>query len=1033
MREERKLVTVLFADVVGSTALADTSDPEVVRTLMGRYFVRVSQLAEANGGMVEKFAGDAVMVVFGVPTAHDDDAERAVRAALEIRDSVSEVSIRVGVNSGEAVTAVREDRQFMVSGDVVNVAARLQQAAEPGQVIVGAVTEELTRRVIEYRRLPSIVAKGKRDPVDAFMALAARSALPVQSRGVPGLRAPMIGRDRELRLILETFGRSVEDRRPHVFTLVGSPGIGKSRLVLEALAAPAMKAAQVLRGRCLPYGRGITYWPLFEALHQDLGLALNEQPERRRERLDERLGTLDVPALERPLIRERLAVILGIRGPEEAMPDIEAGRVGRELAWAFRRYLCAIAESRPVVFLIDDLQWAEDGLVEVVERVAERLVDVPILLLCVARPELLERRPGWSVGRADATTLTLDPLRPAEVATLVSSLLDIDSLSEDMRQRIVERSEGTPLFCEEVVGMLIEEGGLVRDGGTWRAAAGAAQVEVPRSIQAVLTARLDALVPAEKSLLQAASVVGERFRVEEVVEMTSDASKSAIESALRKGLLAEEERTGEIRFRHLLVRDTAYASIPKADRARLHELVAQRLETASADPRQFAEILAHHWDRALSLSLELRLDAGEVESRAKEALRWAFEMGRRARATGDVVALETALEIAHEAHDAAGSRENEGTTRLALLEADLCVARGDYAAARQAAATAADAAQASGDLLSLARARVVETEIAAFAGTGGHDESLILSRQAIKACRAIGDTAGALEARQFGAFVFWGDGRLTDFVAEETAIAEEARGIGDTMREAFAVTWIASAETLRGNTSAAGSALQRAAEMVDRHGLRALHHRVVLVRAQTALLEGRQDVAETEYLRMIAEGEEVGMTSHVITSLRYLGYGAFYRDDHESLARLAARALALSEASGERWNRSELYGQRARAALLGGDIAAADQLINLCFEWHREGDATARAEAGEHLGAIRSAQGRLVEAEEAHLMSVEAVADTEFNFVNTIATVGYAEFLAARGRAAEAGRILDEQVVWLRERGWHLFDSHIERTRRVLS
>jgi class 3 adenylate cyclase len=270
--EQRKVVTVLFADVVGSTALAAQCDPEVVRATMARYFQRIAEVSDADGGTVEKFGGDAAMVVFGVPAVHDDDAERAVRAALEIRDGAAEVTVRVGVNTGEAVTAAREDRQFMVSGDAVNVAARLQQGAEPGEVIVGPLTEQLTRTVIEYESREPVAAKGKPEPLVAFRALRARTQVPEQARGVPGLHALLVGRDRELRLLLDTFARTSEDRRPHLFTLVGSAGVGKSRLVNEALSALASSGARVVRGRCLPYGRGITYWPLIEILRQDTGI-----------------------------------------------------------------------------------------------------------------------------------------------------------------------------------------------------------------------------------------------------------------------------------------------------------------------------------------------------------------------------------------------------------------------------------------------------------------------------------------------------------------------------------------------------------------------------------------------------------------------------------------------------------------------------------------------------------------------------------------------------------------------------------------
>src|SRR3984893_16972983 len=406
MREQRKLVTVLFADVVGSTALADASDPEVVRGRMARHFQRIAGVSEAHGGTVEKFAGDAAMVVFGVPAVHDDDAERAVRAAIEIRAGTREVAVRVGVNTGEAVTAAREDRQFMVSGDAVNVAARLQQGAEPGEVVVGPLTEQLTRKVIDYERRDPVAAKGKPEPLVAFRALQARTQVPEQARGVPGLHAELVGRDRELRLLLDTFARTSEDRTPHLFTLVGSAGVGKSRLVSEALSALASSGARVVRGRCLPYGRGITYWPLIEILRQETGISLSDERDAALLKLDRWLGDLLHEDSQRPAIRARLSVMLGFEAPESVMPDTPAQRVDKELAWGIRRYLQALAQSAPLIVVVDDVQWAEPPVLAMVEQLVERVTDAPILVICIARPEFLEHRRDWSSGKPNSTTIT---------------------------------------------------------------------------------------------------------------------------------------------------------------------------------------------------------------------------------------------------------------------------------------------------------------------------------------------------------------------------------------------------------------------------------------------------------------------------------------------------------------------------------------------------------------------------------------------------------------------------------------------------
>jgi predicted ATPase len=510
------------------------------------------------------------MVVFGVPAVHDDDAERAVRAALEIRDGATDLPVRVGVNTGEAVTAAREDRQFMVSGDAVNIAARLQQGAEPGEVVVGPLTHQLTRNVIDYEPRDPVSAKGKPEPLVAFRALRPRSHVPAQARGVEGLQAALVGRDRELRLLLDTFARTASDRRPHLFTLVGSAGVGKSRLVSEALSTLAGSGARVLRGRCLPYGRGVTYWPVMEMLMSDTGISRADQHNSALAKLDRWLGELLVGDPQRPAIRARLAVMMGLLPPTIAMPDTLAERVDKEIGWGIRHYVDAVARGGPLILVVDDLQWAEAPVIETFEQLAERSSDVPMLLICIARPEFLEARRDWAAGKPNSTTITLDPLTRDETGTLISRLLEIEALPADLRAEIIERSAGTPLFCEEFIQMLIDEGRLIRDGASWRATGQMREIRVPHSIQAVLAARLDGLPDGEKGVLQAASVIGARFEMAQIKELIGGTDPEAgLESLRRKGLVTGGDGAGEeMGFRHILIRDAAYASLPKSEEQR---------------------------------------------------------------------------------------------------------------------------------------------------------------------------------------------------------------------------------------------------------------------------------------------------------------------------------------------------------------------------------------------------------------------------------------------------------------------------------
>src|SRR6266850_1549255 len=706
--------------------MAEQSDPEVVRATMARYFQRIAEISQSYGGTVEKFAGDAAMVVFGVPAVHDDDAERAVRAALEIRDRASELEVRVGVNTGEAVTAAREDRQFMVSGDPVNVAARLQQNAEPGEVIVGALTEQLTRKVIVYEPREPVTARGKATPLVAFRALKARTQVPEQARGVRGLHAVLVGRDRELRLLLDTFARTAADRKAHLFTLVGSAGVGKSRLVAEALSALASSGARVVRGRCLPYGRGITYWPLIEILRDDTGITLADERDAALLKLDRWLG----------------------------------------------------------------------------ELLVERVADAPILVISIARPEFLEQRRDWGAGKPNSTTITLDPLSPQDTGTLISRLLEIEAIPTDLRDQIIERSAGTPLFCEEFIQMLIDEGRLVHEGPSWRAVGAIEQIRVPQSINAVLAARLDGLADGEKRVLQAASVIGQRFQLGQLQELSGAGdAEEMLEALRRKGLVIGGDGDGdELAFRHLLIRDAAYGSLPKSERAVLHDRFGTNLEQKAGDAAQLTEILAYHSERAFTLSSELGVQADVLSNRALRARDWSLALADRARTRRDVRLMESAISIVRSVTDVLPEGGGlEAKARLRLLEAQLLVMKAGYTEASKAAAEAASLAGAAGLLQIVATARLTQAQIQMWSGSGTLEVLAGTVDAAIDACRAAADLPGEIEARFVGTFILFASGRLAEFVEVNERLVEQARAIGDTAHEAAITVRLVAVEAGRGN------------------------------------------------------------------------------------------------------------------------------------------------------------------------------------------------------------------------------------------
>jgi class 3 adenylate cyclase/tetratricopeptide (TPR) repeat protein len=1036
VREQRKVVTILFADVVGSTALAEQSDPEVVRATMARYFQRIAEVADAYGGTVEKFAGDAAMVVFGVPAVHDDDAERAVRAALEIRDRAAELAVRVGVNTGEAVTAAREDRQFMVSGDAVNVAARLQQGAEPGEVVVGPLTEQLTRKVIEYEVHDSVSAKGKSTPLVAFRAVRARSLVPEQARGVPGLHASLVGRDRELRLMLDTYARTAQDRRSYLFTLVGAAGVGKSRLVAEVLSGLASSGARVLRGRCLPYGRGITYWPLIEILRQDTGITLSDERELALLKLDRWLGELLHDDPQRPAIRARLSVMLGFEAAESVMPDTPADRVEREIAWGVRRYLEALAKAAPLIVVVDDLQWAEAPVVAMIDQLVERVTDAPMLVICIARPEFLELRRDWSSGKPNSTTITLDPLNPHDTGVLISRLLEIEALPPELRTQIIERSAGTPLFCEEFIHMLIDEGLLVHEGMSWRATGAIDQIRVPQSISVVLASRLDGLPDAERSLLQAASVIGQRFQLPQLQEMTGgDDLEVAVESLRRKGLLIGGDGADEeLAFRHILIRDAAYGSLPKSERAALHDRFGTVLERQAGNTQQITEILAHHAERAFTLSSEIGVQGEVFFDRARRARDWSLAMADRARARHEVRLMESAITIVRSATRVLSEGGGpEARARLRLLEAQLLVMRANYGDARKTATEAATLAEEAGLLQLLATARLTQAQIQFWSGEGSMDEYARVFDRAIDACHAASDLPGEIEARFLRTFIFFSTGRLAEFVEANEQLVEQARTIGDSAHQAAIAMRLVGVETMRGNAGASDRHLAEAEALAAKHGFRDTVLRLAFDRGARLLLQGDSATAEVKLRQYLAAAAEAGAVQHQISALRYLGYALLHARRYGECSQAVDEALELSETSGERWNRTELLALRARAALELADLETAERFIDRALDTLRDDDITAVSEVQNHLGLIRAAQGRIPEAESALRHSLDVVTATEYNQQKATVAFDLASFLAENARFDEATALCDEYVAIAEQRGWKQWTSQIAHVRELIA
>jgi class 3 adenylate cyclase len=636
--EERKVVTVLFADLVGFTRRSEAMDVEDVRGTLVPYHRLLRRELERYGGTVEKFIGDAVMAVFGAPIAHEDDAERAVRAALAIQEAVArlrdhderlDLHVRIGVNTGEALIALDANPasgEGMASGDVVNTAARLQAAAPVDGVLVGEVTYRATTRAIAYDAAPPIQAKGKSDPVTVWVATQARSRLGSDVQQAPS--TPLVGRERELRLLWEAFERSRAEGAPQLVTMVGVPGIGKSRLVWELLqrvdAEPALTTWR--QGRSLPYGEGVAFWALGEMVKAQAGVLDSDLEDETSRKLHETVADL-IDERDAAWTERHLRPLVGLEGDPGASDD---QRTESFAAW--RRFLEALAARGPTVIVFEDLHWADDALLDFVDHLVEWASGVPLLVLCTARPELLERRSGWGGGKPNALTVALSPLSEPDTARLIGALLEQALLPAETQAALLERADGNPLYAEEYVRMLIDRGALVRDGAHWRMRAERLEA-LPESVQAIIAARLDALSSEEKAAVQAAAVVGKVVwlgAVEAIAGVSRWKAEELLHRLERKEFVRRERQSviageTEYAFRHILARDVAYAQIPRAARAARHEQAANWIESLSGGRDDRIELLAHHRLRALEYARATGTDHPALVSGARAALAQAGE------------------------------------------------------------------------------------------------------------------------------------------------------------------------------------------------------------------------------------------------------------------------------------------------------------------------------------------------------------------------------------------------------------------------
>ncbi len=974
----RKTVSVLFCDLADSTMLGERLDPEQLRELLGTWYEEMRIAVDRHGGTVEKFIGDAVMAVFGLPRAHEDDALRAVRAALDMQQAVGrlnasleprqvpELRIRIGINTGEVVTG--DEAATLATGDAVNTAKRLEEAAGGGEILIGAVTERLVRHASQLVPLAPVEAKGKRAPVEAWRVLEAIAGADSFARRWD---TPLIGRTRELSVLRDELTASADVPECRLVTVIGSAGVGKTRLVSE-LVAEVGGDATVAAGRCLPYGDGITFWPLTELIR----------------RLGGEQAVVDAMGNEADaaLVVERLRVV---GGTGAAPPE--------ELFWAVRRLFEVLARRRPLLVLLEDVHWAEPTLLDLVEHVSRWSRDAPILLLCVAREELLEERPGW-----EGTHVRLEPLSAGEATQLLDALDGRAMLSPELRERVTEVAQGNPLYTEQLVAMLAEE-----------PRAAAEVVALPPTIQALLAARLDRLAPVDRGVLERAAVVGKEFWPGAVAALGSgdDTLGPTLLGLVRRELVepAVSGIPGEdgFRFRHALIRDAAYAGIPKRTRADLHERFAAWVELHGGQD----ELVGYHLEHAYRYREELDALDDHTRSLGERAGELLTAAGRRALARDDVPAAVNLLE-----RGAALLPPTGGSRGYALLEFAVALMRSSaFAAAEGALKEALAVAAAEGDRRLELRTLIEREFFRIFTNVESPPEEITrIAEEAIPALEAFGDDAGVAKAWHLLSeppvdACRWGERAA----ALEHAVAH-ARRAGDAREAARAAGFLMQAIQL--GPTPVDTAIERAHLFLrESEGDRMLTASILSSLAVLLAMRGEFGDSRAQWARAEAFWDELGMRYH--RAIRAIEASAIelLAGDPEAAERELRTGYDMLAELGDVHVRPTLAAYLAEVLVEGGNLVDAEAMASYAESHSADDDIVTQVMWRVARAQIQAHGGEAADAERVAREAVDLATPTDFLELQATAQLALARVLQAAGSPDAAGAAAAAQAIYERK------------------
>jgi class 3 adenylate cyclase/tetratricopeptide (TPR) repeat protein len=930
---ERKVATVLFADLVDSTGLVTSADPEVVRRRVNRYFEVVAGRIEAHGGTVEKFAGDAVMAAFGVPLTHEDDAERAVRAALEIVPRVEELelSVRIGVESGELV--IEDGDSTFATGEAVNLAARLQQAAQPGEILLGPSARRLAASAVEVDDAGALDVKGRAQPLWTWRVVRAHDV----SRRVA---TPFVGREEELALLENSFSRAVRDRRAQLVTIFGEPGLGKTRLVTEFTAG--LDRVTTLTGRTLPYGEGVTYWPVASMIKASAGISDDDPASEAFDKLR--------ASCESEAVADLLAAALGVLGATEGE------HAPGQLSWAALRWAEQLADAQPLVLVFEDVHWAEEPLLDLIEYLGRSLRDVPVMIVALARPELVDARPAWGGGIRSASAIDLAPLGGSEAEELVDALLASHGVPLVERGLVLERAEGNPLFLEEIVRALREGSGLER---------------IPDTLQALIAARIDGLAADEKQVLQSAALVGRIVWRGALEALAPDLDvRELLDRLLERELLVCEDRSTisddlAFRFKHVLIRDVAYGGMSKARRAEEHQTFAAWLEQHARD--ELAEVRAHHLDQAAALVAEL---AGAVPKElARPAAEAVEEAGRRALRRGALgIARRTLLRAV----------ELEPTPERRYLAAHAAWRLADVPTVGDEAEEALVEARAAGRRDVEGRALVLLADLALHAG-GDVSRAHDLADEAL-AILPSDELVGLYDAHALITTIFWwlGDGDGATRHAEEMIDLAHRAGLPEL--ESLARTQLSAIAGVRGDAANAVALLEEAESLAEKSGSREAMGYALAVRGRRF---EEAELAEAErYLRQALEiFDEIGAAGRYGWTLSNLALIYKQRGDLPAAEKTFREAVSRLRRTHEQGFLVEAERGLAEVFVELGKIDDADRLITEAERRVGRGDVWTRASLLHARGLVLAAQGHPDNAEASFVAALEIIEPTMYGIL----------------------------------------------------